>query len=150
MHHEKVLANTDDRPIHHSLDNALVFDRVHLCVRSLRNKRLGCAHSRVNLNFERILEQLEIAVPQCMTQIFNYKNEFKSLIIKMYALDHKVGHLEHDIAVCKLNFDSYGNGKLEQVLLLLKTEHRQLVSLLSKIKTDIEQLIITEINYSYI
>ncbi|MFT5846903.1 MAG: hypothetical protein ACJARX_001827 [Psychroserpens sp.] len=68
----------------------------------------------------------------------------------MYALDHKVGNLEHDIAVCKLNFDGFGNAKLEQVLMLLKTEHRQLMNLLLKNKTDIERLIITEINYSYI
>jgi hypothetical protein len=55
MHHEKVLTNSEANPIYNLLDGKLVFHRVNLCDRSLRNKRLGCAHSGVNLNFKRIL-----------------------------------------------------------------------------------------------
>jgi len=148
--YKKVLTDSDENPIHNILDDTLVFDRVNLCDATLRSKRLGCAHSGANINFERVLEQLEAALPQCTNQISELKNEFKLLITKIYTLDHKVGHLEHDIALCKLNSNAYEKDKLEQSLRLLKTEHIPLMNLLSKIKTDIEKLIKTEVNYSHI
>ena len=150
MHHEKVLTDSEENPIHNLLDDSLVFDRVNLCDATLRSKRLGCAHSGANLNFERVLEQLETALPQCTNQISGFKNEFKLLITKIYTTDHKVGHLEHDLALCKLNSNTYGKDNLEQSLRLLKIDHRELMNLLSKIKTDIEKLIKTEVNYSHI
>lgn len=55
MHHEKVAIDVDENPIHNSLDDILVFDRVNLCGSKLRSKRLGCAHSGAKLNFERVL-----------------------------------------------------------------------------------------------
>lgn len=150
MHHEKVAMDVDANPIHNRLDDAIVFNRVNLCDAKHRNKRLGCAHSGINLNFERVLEQLQTLLPQCKKQISGFKKEFKTVVAKIYALDHKVGHLEHDLAACKLKFDACGKDKLEHTLQQLKTEHRQLMNLLSKIKSDIEQFIHTETNYGHI
>jgi hypothetical protein len=150
MHHEQVLTNSDENPMYNVLEDKHVFDRVKLCDSAIRNKRLGCAHSGANLNFERVLEQLETVLPKCSNQILEYKNEFQSVVSKIYALDHKVGHLEHDIAVCTLNFDIHGKDKLEQILHVLKLEHTTLMNLLSTIKTDIEKLIQPEVNYSNI
>ena len=150
MHHEKVAVDVNTRPIHNSLNGTLVFDRVNLCDKTLRNKRLGCAHSGANLNFERVLEQLETTLPQCKDQISKFTSAFTSVVTNIYALDHKVGYLEHDLAVCKLNFDTCGKDRLQNALHELKKDHREYMNLLLKIKTDIEQLIITEINYSNI
>ena len=150
MYHEKVVTDVDANPIHNLLDDAIVFNRVNLCDATHRKKRLGCAHSGVNLNFERVLEQLETALPQCKSQISEFKNEFKLVVTEIYALDHKVGNLEHDIAVCQLKFDTYGKDKLEHSLRLIKIEHKQLMNQLSEIKSDIEQLIKAKVNYSNI
>lgn len=148
MLHEKVAIGDDKKPISKSQDDTLVFDRASLCEIKHRNKRLGCAHSGVNINFERALEHLTAELPQCVNQISDFKNEFKSVVTKIYMIDHKVGNLEHDIAVCMLTFDDDGIDKLEQSMRVLKAEHRRLMNCLSKIKTDIEQLIKIELNYS--
>ncbi|MEM5565919.1 hypothetical protein WNY78_12430 [Psychroserpens sp. AS72] len=150
MHHEKVAVDVEGNPIQNALDDTLVFDRVNLCDLHLRNKRLGCAHSGVNIKFERVLEELKTIVPQCTNQISEFKNVFNSTVTKIYALDHKVGYLEHDIALCALNFDTIGKDKLEQSLRKLKMDHSQLMNKLSEIKSDIEQVVITESNYSQI
>jgi hypothetical protein len=150
MHHEKVLTDLDEKPIHRSIGETLIFDRVKLCDVALRNKRLGCAHSGVNLNFEHVLDQLLIALPQCVKQISEFKSEFKSVILKIHTLDHNVGNLEHDIGMSKLSFDNFGKNNQEESLRFLKTEHDMLMKALKKIKTDIEQLTKTEINYSTI
>jgi hypothetical protein len=93
MCHEKVLIDGSGNPIHNALGEMLIFDRGKLYDVKDRNKRLGCPHSGVNLNFELILEPLETDVPQCMTQILEYKNKFKTVVIKIYALDYKGGNL---------------------------------------------------------
>jgi hypothetical protein len=150
MHHEKVALDVNDKPIHNVQDDTMIFDRVNLCHKAIRNKRLGCAHSGANLNFEHVLEQLKIALPKCTNQISEFISAIRSTVIKIYTLDHQVGYLEHDIAVCKLNCDTYGKDKLEQSLVVLKANHKEYMSLLFKIKADIEQLIVSEINYSRI
>ncbi|WP_040281250.1 hypothetical protein [Psychroserpens damuponensis] len=150
MLHEKVAVDGSGHPIGNIFDDTLVFNRVNLCKQSLRNKRLGCAHSRVNLKFEQFLDDLKTALPNCMSQISGYKTEFQTVVAKIYELDHKVGYLEHDIALCELNIDTCGKDKLQQSLRVLKTNHGKLMTLLSKIKSDIEELIYVEMNYSHI
>jgi hypothetical protein len=58
--------------------------------------------------------------------------------------------LEHDLGMSKLSFDNFGKNNQEESLRFLKTEHDMLMKALKKIKTDIEQLTKTEINYSTI
>lgn len=72
------------------------------------------------------------------------------MVTEIYALDHKVGTLEHDIAVCQLKCDTYGKDKLKHSLRLIKIEHKQLMNQLLEIKSDIEQLIKVKVNYSSI
>ncbi|MEH6535323.1 MAG: hypothetical protein V7719_02945 [Psychroserpens sp.] len=148
MHHEKVVTDVDENPIHNLQDDTIVFNRVKLCEIKQRNKRLGCAHSGVNINFERVLDNLITALPQSIKQISESKNKFKSVVTKIYALDHKVGNLEHDLAICKLTNDDCGKDNLMASMRLLKTEHTTLMDQLSKIKADIERLIKININYN--
>ena len=148
MQHEKVAIGLDRNPIHNFQDGVIVFDRVNLCDIKHRNRRLGCAHSCANTNFERVLDDLVIRLPQYVNQILAFKNEFKSVITLIYGLDHKVGNLEHDLAICKLNNDGQAKDEILSIQRLLKSEHRQLLHHLSKIKSDIEQLIKKELNYS--
>lgn len=142
MHHEKVASDTDAIPIHNVQDDTIVFNRVSLCNIKHRNKRLGCAHSKVNVNFQKVLDNLETTFPQGKNQISKFKNEFESVIMKIYTLDHKVGHLEHDIAMSKLNNDTNKETQLLKSMRLLKVEHKSLMNQLSKIKSDIEQFIL--------
>nr|WP_321225410.1 hypothetical protein [uncultured Psychroserpens sp.] len=146
MHHEKVVVDTHGKPMFNSIENALVFKRVNLCKAAIRQKRLGCAHSSSNLNFEYILDDLKTIVPHCTRQISELKKEFKTIVSKIYAIDHKVGNVEHEIANSVLN-DFFGKDKLEGNLHFLKIEHKELMQLLLGVKADIEQLINSEINY---
>nr|WP_321235758.1 hypothetical protein [uncultured Psychroserpens sp.] len=141
MFHEKVVVDVNERPIHRFQDDTIVFDRVKLCDIKHRNKRLGCAHSSVNIKFERVLEDLALALPECINQISELKNEFQSVVAEIYALDHKVGNLEHELAVCQLKSDTKEKDSIIVSMSLLKTEHRSFMTHLSKIKSDIEELI---------
>ncbi|MDG5490029.1 hypothetical protein [Psychroserpens sp. SPM9] len=148
MHHEKVATDQRNHPKYNLQDGVIVFNRVNLCDAKLRNKRLGCAHSKANLNFETVLDTLISNLPQCKHQMSTLKSEFKSVVTKIYALDHRVGHIEHERSLCQLNSDSKKEANLTESLGVLKTEHHVLMNQLLKIKTDIEQLIKLELNYS--
>lgn len=148
MHHEKVRTDADGNLIYRTEDDHLFFDRVNLCDPKIRNWRLGCAHSKVNINFERFLEHVLTELPQKTNQILDLKTQFKAVISKIYNLDHKVGHLEHDLAVSALTSDNNNNESLMTSMSGFKIEHRRLMDCLSKIKSDIEQLIKSEINYN--
>lgn len=148
MHHEKVATNVDQKPIYKVLDDAVVFDRAHLCNIKDRNLRLGCAHSGVNLNFERLLESVATELPEISHHISDIKNEFNTVISNIYALDHRVGHLEHDLALCQLNSNKRQRETLMSSMTILKSEHRTYMDQLQNIKSDIEQLIKMELNYT--
>ena len=141
MHHEKVAFDKKGSPIHSLQGNSVVFDRIQLCAPEYRCLNIGCAHSSSNIKFERLLEHLETLLPKDADQIMLFKNQFQSTITKIYALDHKVGHLEHELALCLLKPNHDRNRHLKASMAILKSEHKGLICELSRIKSDIEQFI---------
>jgi hypothetical protein len=90
----------------------LMYKRVSLCDRSLREFRLGCAHSNANLTFSRTIESLAETDPPTQHQM----NEFDRVSVAIYMLDHRVGNLEknraeieEELAECKLIHRGYIN-----------------------------------------
>ncbi|MCK8480884.1 hypothetical protein [Psychroserpens algicola] len=148
MHHERVLTDLSNNPMFRKQDDAIIFDRVNLCPMKDRKLRLGCAHSPVNINFERHLKCLAAELPELQDQILNFTSQFKTVVSKIYMLDHNVGHIERDLAMCKLNSDDSKQEKLNRNLEDLKVQHRLFMTRLSEIKSDIEGLIVADLNYS--
>ncbi|MCD2260746.1 hypothetical protein [Psychroserpens luteolus] len=149
MHHERVAFDSHKKPIYRQTDKDIFFDRVSLCDVKHRKLRLGCAHSSVNMNFIRLLESLEQELPQQSPQFLVFKETFNDLISKIYALDHKKGQLEHDLALFKITSDIDGNEQLKTVSKTLKAEHEMLMDQLLVIKSDIELFIKTILNNTY-
>jgi hypothetical protein len=147
MYHERVATDGNNNPVHKFQGDTMIFNRVNLCHVNERKLRLGCAHSSVNLNFEGVLERLAVELPQRMEQILSFKTEFQAVVTQIYTLDHKVGQLEHDLAVCRMTSDETLKVTIKNSMTVLKGEHRKLMTRLSEIKSDIEQLIIQELKY---
>ncbi|WP_047548048.1 hypothetical protein [Psychroserpens sp. Hel_I_66] len=140
MHHEGVAVDEDNHPIFRSENNTIIFKRINLCDPKLRSIRLGCAHSHSNLNFQNALDHLSKALPEYKEHISEVKKRFILIISKIYELDHKVGHLEHDTALVKIENDLCPSISMKADLQDLKLEHRQLMDQLLNIKTEIENL----------
>ena len=146
MHHEKVAIGENDIPLYAEQDGILAFNRVNLCDNKHRRWRLGCAHSTVNTNFEHVLKDLEKTLPHFSSQISALRHKFKAVILEIYALDHKVGNLEHDLASKKLSGENSEVSKILESLNKVKAEHSLLMERLSKIRSEIEQCILERLD----
>ena len=146
MFHEGVAINADGTPKHTTMDGVTVFDRMPLCDTQLRNVRLGCAHSGVNVKFENSLDKLIAFMPHNSEMISNFKTSFGVTITKIYTTDHQMGHLEHQLGQCEIDELMDEKAVLEGSKVLLKEKHDGLMSQLKRLKTDIELFIKTELN----
>lgn len=135
MYHEKVKLDTQTgQPIIKTSSNESYYERVPLCKITERSKRLGCAHSSSNNNFLHLIEELKTDDQE----IFNLKKGISNLIIQIYALDHKKGDLEKELA------DSLGIDEVKKMQVKVKEKlsdciksHRKLMDELNKHRTKL-------------
>ncbi|WP_157717089.1 hypothetical protein [Formosa sp. Hel1_31_208] len=146
MFHEGVAINPDGTPKYSTMDSVTVFDRLPLCTHELRNVRLGCAHSGVNVKFESTLDKLIALMPHKSEIISSLKTSFSATITKIYTTDHQMGHLEHQLGHCQIDGLMHERAKLEESKALLKEKHDGLMNQLKQLKTDIELFIKNELN----
>ncbi|WP_298900283.1 hypothetical protein [uncultured Psychroserpens sp.] len=149
MHHERVVFNANRKPVYRKTANEYFFDRVNLCDAKLRKQRLGCAHSSVNQNFAKVIDDLAQQLPKKAQQILRFKKQCNNIVNKIYQLDHEKGQLEHDLALCKLTPDTHQENQLEVVSKLLKHRHGILMDELSVMKSDIELFIKSVLNNTH-
>ncbi len=148
MYHESVVIDSNRKPVYKRIDDAIVFDRVSLCDANHRKVRLGCAHSIVNSNFSKILENAQLLIPKQSNEILIFKNKFEAVIAKIYVLDHKKGQMEHELAIFEMTSNGKSNAQLDLSMNVLKAEHNILMDNIISIKSDIESFISKVINNS--
>ncbi|MGS2727608.1 hypothetical protein ACU8DI_13445 [Psychroserpens sp. BH13MA-6] len=146
LHHERVALNAQNKPRFKQLDRTITFDRIPLCPKNLRSHRLGCAHSKVNIDFDRLLEQLLEALPKQQEMITSFKQTFNQLIACIYELDHKKGQLEHDLALSELHSDGNQTNELQKDMNIVLIKHQESMDALELLRSDIERLIDEQVN----
>lgn len=100
MYHEKVRLDTKTKlPLKTNIIGDNQFLRIDLCNSKLRKKRLGCAHSSANYNFNELINKIEID----SIHIKEIQRKINETILNIYELDHKKGNLEKDFAEIVLN-----------------------------------------------
>lgn len=143
MYHEKVLTDaTTGLPQTQPSPDGITFPRVSLCI--TRHHHIGCAHTKANIHFNRLLDQL----PQ---QEFSYlQGQFNELINQIYFLDHQKGEAEKQLAILQLE-PSPCQVAIEQQNTSIKqmeTTHDKLIQQLSVLKDSIlkqlDQLILRQ------
>ena len=141
MYHERVAIGAKGIPIASTSENTVVFKRVSLCNTKDRNMRLGCAHSKVNVHFKKVLTDLENTFPDEAHRIVDFKMRFRTIVNQIYVLDHRMGHLEHDFALSTLDKDESKIFQISQAIAHLKLEHSAMMEQLSELKSEIESLV---------
>lgn len=97
LRHELVKLDAETKlPLKHTSSIETQFQRIDLCSNIIRNKRLGCAHSASNVNFNRLIDALNTE----NTEIKTIQKKINDQILDIYALDHKKGDLEKEYAIC--------------------------------------------------
>ncbi|ARV14485.1 hypothetical protein [Polaribacter sp. SA4-12] len=100
MYHEKVRLDPKTKlPLKTNIIGENQFLRIDLCNSKLRKKRLGCAHSSANLNFNELINKIEID----SIHIKEIQIKINETILNIYELDHKKGNLEKEFAEVLLN-----------------------------------------------
>lgn len=145
MHHEGVVLDSEGNPKYTELDGKIIFNRVPLCNSNIRKTRLGCAHGSANRTFEQLVRHLIKAYPKRSTGLIQLQNILSSVINKIYATDHKMGFLEHDLALCLFENNEFTHQKLLQKRQDLRTIHDGLLDQLQIVKSDIEMFIRKEL-----
>ncbi|MBL4705953.1 MAG: hypothetical protein JKY54_15615 [Flavobacteriales bacterium] len=136
LYHEKVAFNGETKmPISKGIGNQQEFKRVNLCDLSDRRKRLGCAHSMSNANFNQLIKDL--ALKDKSIGLLNLK--FNVVVNSIYQLDHRAGYLEKDHATSLTPNNSHpiSTSEIEKELLEVKAIHFGYISQLEGIKSDI-------------
>lgn len=143
MYHEKVaLDTTTGLPQTQPAPDGVTFTRVSLC--EARHERIGCAHTRANSRFNRLLDQLP------RQEFAPFQAQFNELTNQIYFLDHQKGDAEKQLAVLQLASSPDQAAILQQKAAIeqLEIRHEQLIRQLSMLKDEIlkqlDQLILNE------
>ncbi len=136
LYHEKVALNPETKmPIITQIDSEVACTRVQLCPANLRSKRLGCAHSFANDNFNKLINELESE----NSEITELQAKIKQIILKIYMLDHEKGNLEKDHAKSVM-FHSSNKSQQENIQTKIEqclAQHFILISELESTKNKI-------------
>ncbi|MCL7754225.1 hypothetical protein MPF13_10670 [Polaribacter sp. Z022] len=140
MYHEKVKTNSITKlPIKKCVDGKDVFIRVKLCNINLRQKRLGCAHSSVNLRFNALLDKIKVDT----NKVNKIKIKFNQTINNIYLLDHKKGNLEKEYAnlLLRNNIDLNKKHNLQNKIEDCVLIHNNYLNTLSLLKVELIKII---------
>ncbi|HAS46576.1 MAG TPA: hypothetical protein DCS93_39200 [Microscillaceae bacterium] len=143
MYHEKVALDTiTGLPETQSSPDGITFTRVSLC--AARHHRIGCAHTKANSQFNRLLDQLP------REEFAALQTQFNELINQIYFLDHQKGDAEKQLAMLLLapSPDQVTIQQQNTAIEQLEVRHDQLIHQLSilrdEILTQLDQLILSE------
>lgn len=141
MYHEGVKLDESGQPIYKDIDNDRVFERVSLCDHHIRSKRLGCAHSNVNIKFEKLLIDFAKHNSKYSTEILEFKSRFTSIVNKIYHIDHQMGFVERDLAQSEIESNRQQRSRLMHKKQELVQIHDSLMDDLNSLKTEVEMFI---------
>lgn len=132
LFHETVLIDkSTGKPIKNIIGDEAHYERVQLCPANIRNKRLGCAHSKANHNFFNLIAVLKTEDEN----IIQGNKNIEALFQKIYMLDHEKGDLEKDLV--ETDDKESVQTKIEtcisnhsEIIQTLKQEKNQLIKLI--------------------
>lgn len=136
MVHEKVLLSKESGlPAEANGLSTLV--RRDLCHKSVRDVRLGCAHSISNYGFNKLVGQLA----RHHQEFEKYPSEFDGIFLKIYQIDHLKGDLEKNLAESLLEEDDSKKKASEEVIGDVVENHRSLLAQLDVLRLEVLQLL---------
>lgn len=134
LYHEKVKIDTTTKlPVKSNSVDEDCFSRVNLCDSRLRRKRLGCAHSSANYQFNNLINSIGIITDD----IKETKDTLNATILKIYQLDHKKGDLEKEFAKAIQNKDTDLKKSIQNKISNCIKLHKTFMNTLNVLKTDI-------------
>lgn len=132
MVHEKVLSNKATGLPQKNISTS-GFERMGLCPKSIRDFRLGCAHTVSNHNFMKHVRQLA----ESLQEFEKYPSELDRIFLEIYKIDHLKGDLEKGLAESLFEEDDSNRGRTEDSINEVLKDHRQLLDKLDVLRSMI-------------
>ena len=130
LYHELVERDANNQPVMNTFSEENTFQRIQLCPSAIRRKRLGCAHSVSNTNFNDILNPLA----EQFEEIKELQTKANNVILNIYALDHKKGDLEKEVAEQLIGMSSRSKEAINADIKRCIADHTEQVHALQNIK----------------